>query len=864
VLSIPTEGTNPSLSAARQLAVVSGPHKLSRSDKEDAANNLTEFSKRNPRMLRYHLDDLGPYQFEKLAQSALKASLGLGVESWGNRGDWGRDSYARGPLRFPDPKVPTPGPFVFQVKFVEGANSAGSRPGAALLSSSSKEVERIQYRIKKGIWKAPAHFTFITNSLVGADHREKIRSVFQRVMISSAIHVWGGDDICDILYRHSRIARSFPQLLSIRDLDELISFALTKESRERSETALQIATELVPVFSPTSSYEHAWSVLRKHHFAVLEGPPEVGKSSIAWMVGLTQAAQGWETVVCQTPGVFFHMILGNRSQVFIADDAFGRGEYDPTRMSIWEADLDLVLHRLDRRHWLIWTSRKHILERACARMDAQGMARSFPDPGAILVDVSELSIEERALILFRHARSAGLEKEAKTLIRKYAGEIIVDPEFTPERIRRFVDESLPVIVSRMRSDGFKDAQVMLAVREALRNPTKQMRVTFQKLPPAYKWFLVALLEVPQSPQTVGGNVERLKVLYEAYCPDEGYEPFTEVMDHLTEAFVKVRKERYNWGGPMVDWIHPSYRDLVIEELIQDSALRNTFLRRASLEGVKLAVSDTGGQYGDRRMPLIRSAESWDVLEERCLSLIASDAGDREVLEILGNAASEDNSGGQGYRWNRLLMLVCTAVQEKWNRESRIISAADLQAFAKARRYAQPTPALPDLLPAWEALEEHFLESLRSADIGRSLDYDAFDDLTAFAHVVMRCAPEFLREKGFPNRYETEIAAVFSRAKSEIDEDPDTADPEELRNLAGRADSAASAVKRLGDLSESHESEAKALASLLRRHSSALEESAAENEPPEHEDDRYESEGTSSQGSSEDSVAFDVARLFLEL
>jgi hypothetical protein len=750
------------------------------------------------------------------------------------------------------------------VKFVEGANSAGSKPGRALLSSSSKEVERIQHRVKKGTWRNPAHFIFITNSLVSADLREKIRAVFQSAMISSEIHVWGGDDICDILDRRKGIARSFPQLLSIRDLDELIGFALSKESRERSETALQIATELVPVFAPTSSYERAWTVLRKHHFAVLEGPPEVGKSAIAWMVGLTQAAQGWETVVCQTPAVFFDMIRGSRPQVFIADDAFGRGEYDPTRMTIWEADLDLVLHRLNRSHWLVWTSRKHILERACARMDAQGMARSFPDPGAILVDVSELSVEERALILFRHARSAALEKEAKALIRKYAGEIINDPEFTPERIRRFVDESLPVIVSEMRSDGIKDAQVKLAVKEALRNPTKQMRVTFQKLPPAYKWFLVAMLEVPQSPQTIGGNVERLKALYEAYCPEEGHEPFKAVMDHLTEAFVKVRKSQYPWGGPMVDWIHPSYRDLVIEELIQESGLRNTFLRRASLEGVKLAVSDTGGQYGNRRMPLIRSAESWDVLEERCLSLIASDDGDRQVLEILGNAASAEAPGGQEHRWKRLLVLVCTAVREKWNRESRLISSADLEAFAKARSYAQPDPALPDLRPTWEALDELFRESLRVADSGRSLVYDAFENLTAFAHAVTKCAPEFLRGKRFPENYEAEITEVFSKAQSEIDDDPDTTNPEELRSLAGRADSFASAVKRLGDLSESYGSEANALAVRFRRHSSALEQSAAENDPPEPDGDSYESEGDSSRGISEDPVAFDIAALFSEL
>jgi len=310
--------------------------------------------------------------------------------------------------------VLTTGPFIFQTKFIEGANAAGSRPSAALLSSASKEVARILERKGRRTWAEPARFTFISNSLVDAKIREKLRAIFSNTMPTAAIHVWGGDDVCDILDKRSGIARSFPQLLSIRDLDELIRFALNTESRARSETALQLANELVPVFAPTSSYDRAWKVLRKHHFAVLEGPPEVGKSAIAWMVGLTQAAQGWETIVCRTPDVFFQTIESNQPQVFIADDAFGRTEYDPTRTSRWEADLELLLHRLDRRHWLIWTSRKHILERACEKMDAQGKARSFPDPAAVLVDVSELSIEERALILFRHARSAGLEKEANS------------------------------------------------------------------------------------------------------------------------------------------------------------------------------------------------------------------------------------------------------------------------------------------------------------------------------------------------------------------------------------------------------------------------------------------------------------------
>jgi hypothetical protein len=272
-------------------------------------------------MLRYRLDDLGAYQFEKLTQSALKVRIGLGVESWGNRGDWGRDAYAPGPLRFPNSRVQAKGPFVFQTKFVEGANAAGANPRPALTSAVSKEIGRISDRIAKKTWQPPTHFTFITNALIDAQNREQIRSALANGMPSAVILVWGGDDVCDILDQSPGVTRSFPQLLSIRDLDELISQALNKKSRERSETALQIARELVPVFAPTASYDRAWQVLRRHHFSVLEGPPEVGKSAIAWMIGMTQAARGWEVVVCQTPEVFFEMISTTRPQLFIADDA---------------------------------------------------------------------------------------------------------------------------------------------------------------------------------------------------------------------------------------------------------------------------------------------------------------------------------------------------------------------------------------------------------------------------------------------------------------------------------------------------------------------------------------------------------------
>ena len=97
-------------------------------------------------MLRYHLDDLGWFQFEWLLQSLLKAELGLAVESWGGRRDFGRDAYSSGPLRFPMRERDNDGPFLFQMKFVENANAAGSRVEQAISSAVQKEATRFARR----------------------------------------------------------------------------------------------------------------------------------------------------------------------------------------------------------------------------------------------------------------------------------------------------------------------------------------------------------------------------------------------------------------------------------------------------------------------------------------------------------------------------------------------------------------------------------------------------------------------------------------------------------------------------------------------------------------------------------------------
>jgi hypothetical protein len=89
---------------------------------------------------------------------------------------------------------------------------------------------------------------------------------------------------------------------------------------------------------------------------------------------------------------------------------------------------------MDDRHWLIWTSRPAPLKAGLGRIHREHGVERFPQPAEIHVDASELDIEEKASILFRHARSRRLTARGVELVRTHAWTLVDHPHFTPERI----------------------------------------------------------------------------------------------------------------------------------------------------------------------------------------------------------------------------------------------------------------------------------------------------------------------------------------------------------------------------------------------------------------------------------------------
>lgn len=257
----------------------------------------------------------------------------------------------------------------------------------------------------------------------------------------------------------------------------------------------------------------------------------MGKTAIALMIAMFQMTLNWQAILCNKPNDFFQLYDGASKQIFIADDAFGRTEYDTSRGQEWEQDLSRILNRVDSSHWLVWTSRRHILERAMAQIDLQGRARQFPQVAEVIVNADKLSLPEKALILYRHAKAVGLDSEAKEIIKQFAHDIVYNPYFTPERIRRLVEEVLPDLKEQLHNVTL----VRTAIIDVLETPTDRVRKTFEKLSGNHKRLLLALLEAGHE-----ANTSELKQLYEDFgAPTEPKMNFETVLDELTESFIRT-------------------------------------------------------------------------------------------------------------------------------------------------------------------------------------------------------------------------------------------------------------------------------------------------------------------------------------
>ena len=449
----------------------------------------------------YALDRLGWLQFQQLCAHVLELEGDVPAGAWEGDADQCRSAVADGGL------------------------------GPPLLQEPMRDWVLVQCA-----WLRPGSMAPVTMALerLALEHRDELRDLRYYVLMANGASVAErpsptiGDlrvEVIDTPILSERIdARpelrlTMPSLLGVRELGPLIaSGPARRSSLDRAE-----AERLAAVFVPTRAYARAVRTLREHRFAVLAGPPEMGKTAIARMVALAKMTDGWEAHECTSPDELQAAFDPSARQVFIADDAFGSTEYRADSAERWARAMERLFGALDEHHWLIWTSRPAPLHAALHRLHRERGAECFPAPGRVLVDASILDAEEKVLILFRHAKAADLPAATRSALSTWGPDIVENPTFTPERIRR--------LALRL---GRGDGNVRLAADAELTTPTEAMATSFGALGDEHRDLLVALLDTPPGPVPERELVSALR-RHHGSCS----RPPLDLVDRLADHFLRV-------------------------------------------------------------------------------------------------------------------------------------------------------------------------------------------------------------------------------------------------------------------------------------------------------------------------------------
>ena len=225
-------------------------------------------------------------------------------------------------------------------------------------------------------------------------------------------------------------------------------------------------------------------------------------------------------------------------------------------------------------------------------------------------------------------------------------------------------------------------------------------------------------------------------------------------------------------------MHPSWRDLVIAELADDSAARRRFLERSGLNGVLLALSVAGGATGERLLPLLLDDRDWDTLTARVGDLAPEldSASAIRLLAALEAALNADLPERTRIEAEALATFALERLTALWDSSKHTLPVAALEAWlATASRLSNPPP-VPPVAPLWIELLPTQLVHLRSQD-----ELVRFDEWLALADVLRLFAPQELEHFQFPERHH-DVLARFVAASAMCPDDTEELVTQILRRI----------------------------------------------------------------------------------
>lgn len=434
----------------------------------------------------FALHTLGWRAFQDLAAVVLRDVMGQSFETFADSHDAGRDGAFYGKWRpsaatgsFGD-LVPR-GPFVLQCKHT-------ARSDTTLTPSMiADELGKVRRLVADGLCRS---YILFTNARVTGSSESRIRGALVAAGVEHPI-VLTGSWICQTIASQRNLRMFVPRVYGLGDLSQI----LDERSYEQAEALLRYLRAELSTFVVTGAYRRAAEALQRHGFVLLLGEPGAGKSVIAATLAMT-ALDAWDSATIRAhtaEELLAHWNPHEPDQFFWVDDAFGAVRHDWALTQGWTMRLPTVMTAVKNGAKIVLTSRDYVYR------DARRYLKEYAYPllreGQVVVDVTDLTRDERERILYNHVRLGDQPPSFRRMLKPYLDAAADAQPFRPEAARR--------LGQKIFTDGLELSR--RAIVEFVEKPNKYLAEVFDELDSDQRAALALVYVAGQLRLPVGGD-----------------------------------------------------------------------------------------------------------------------------------------------------------------------------------------------------------------------------------------------------------------------------------------------------------------------------------------------------------------------
>ena len=407
-------------------------------------------------MTSFDLHLLGWHDFQNLCHTVTREVLGQTVAGFVSTNDAGRDGALYGSWE-PTGQESYQGHFVIQAKHTSVPTTSLT---PSLIADELDKVKRLVDEGRCDVYVLMSNARLTGESELAITKALASRGVQQTLILGAT---WFNQTISE----NSRLRMLVPRLYGLGDLTQILD---ERAYQQASAVLDSMRTDLAKLVR-TKSYERAAAALEEHGFVLLSGAPMTGKTTIAAELALA-AADAFDThvVALEDASDLADRWNPNERQFFWLDDAFGATQLNWHLASSWQRATPRVRAAIATGSKFVLTTREYVLRSAWPHLKPG----SFPllEGARVIVDVADLTPEERQQILYNHLKHGGQDSRYLELLRPHLDTLASHRGFAPELARRLAD---PMFTRNMRWPTAS------SLERFLEQPREMLEAVFQGL-----------------------------------------------------------------------------------------------------------------------------------------------------------------------------------------------------------------------------------------------------------------------------------------------------------------------------------------------------------------------------------------------